>query len=87
MQFLLIAKTVLSIFPMLVTAITTVEAAFPISGQGAAKLEMIKQILLGSAEVSADLQNGQFEQIWPAIQRTVSGLVGLFNATGVFQKK
>lgn len=86
MQFLTIVKTILSLFPLIVQAITTVEAQVSISGQGAAKLDLIKQVLSGSAEISDDMSNGKFDQVWPAVQKTIGAVVGLFNATGVFKK-
>lgn len=86
MQFLIIVRTILSLFPLIVQAITTVEAAFPVSGQGANKLDLIKQVLLGAAEASDDIGNGDFDKLWPAIQKTIGAVVGLFNVTGTFKK-
>lgn len=86
MQFLLIVKTILSLFPLIIQAISTVEAAFPVSGQGSNKLELIKQVLANSAQVSDDISSGQFDQLWPVIQKTIGTVVELFNATGLFKK-
>lgn len=77
MNYLTIIKTVIGLFPMIVQAITAIEAAFPQSGKGADKLELLKQVLLGSAEVSTDLDKGQFDAVWPAIAKTVSAVVAL----------
>lgn len=86
MQFLTVIKTILSILPLIVQAITTIEQAFPQSGQGSNKLELIKQTLLGASEVSEDVGIRQFETMWPALQKTISAVVSLANASGLFKK-
>ena len=86
MQFLAIVKTFVSLFPLIVQAITIAEQAFPQKGQGASKLELVKITLLGAAEVSYDLDAGRFNEIWPSIQKIIAAYVGAANATGTFQK-
>jgi len=80
MNFLTIIKTVVSLFPLIIQAINAIEAAFPQSGKGAQKLDLLKQVLAGSAEVSEDLDKGQFDQVWPAIAKTVGAVVSLGKA-------
>ena len=85
MQFLTIVKTIITLIPLLIQAITAIEQAFPQSGQGASKLEAVKATLQGAADVSADMA-GQFETIWPVIQKVIGSVVSLANAAGAFKK-
>ena len=85
MNFLQTVKTVLSLLPLIIQAIQSLEAAVPATGQGAAKLEAIKATLQAAYQGANDAM-GSFEQLWPVIQASISSLVGLFNSTGVFKK-
>lgn len=85
MQFLQILKLTISLLPLLVDAIKTIEAAMPGSGNGAAKLEALR-VLLQSSYTGATDAFGTFEQVWPKIQDVAGGLVAAFNKTGVFSK-
>ena len=87
MQYLTLIKTLISLLPLLVQAITAIEAAFPQSGQGSVKLELVKQTLLGAAEVSEDMDAGKFDALWPALKKTVGALVALANSSGVFGRQ
>ena len=85
MQFLATIKAVLSLLPLLVEAIKVLEAAFPQSGTGQAKLEVLKGTVQAAYSASNDAV-GSFEQVWPVLQATVGGLVGVFNQSGLFKK-
>ncbi|MBZ0105522.1 MAG: hypothetical protein K8H84_07805 [Sulfuricella denitrificans] len=85
MQFLQILKLIISLLPLLVDAIKTIEAAMPGSGQGVAKLEALRTIMQSSYSGAADAI-GTFEQIWPKIQDVAGGLVAAFNKSGMFGK-
>lgn len=78
MNWIAIATTVLQLLPAIITAIKAIEDAIPGQGRGEDKLAAIRGILEGVSS--------QATSLWPAIEKAVSVLVGLFNATGVFQK-
>lgn len=73
-----ILRTVLSLIPALVDAIKAIEEAIPGQGKGEQKLAAIRQIIEATYDRATDL--------WPYVERTITTLVGLFNATGVFRK-
>lgn len=75
MQFLTVIKTIISILPLVIQAIDTLEQAFPVSGKGAAKLDVVKAVLQGSVEVAEDVDNGQFDKIWTVISKVVAAVV------------
>lgn len=77
MNFLMIIKTVISILPLIIQAIDAVEGAFPQSGKGAAKLDVVKSILSGSVEVAEDVDNGQFDKLWTVISKVIGTIVAL----------
>lgn len=72
--FLLIVQLI----PAIITLVKQIEEVIPTSGQGAAKITAIRQIL----EVSYD----EFQDVWPVIEKVIASLVNLFNVTGVFKK-
>lgn len=79
-------KLVLSIFPVLVNAIKTIEASIPVDGKGAEKLELLKGVMQSTFENSTKAVS-TFEQVWPMLQSVIVSIVNAFNATGVFGKK
>lgn len=85
MHFLEVIKLVLSVLPLLIDAIKTVESVFPESGKGREKLEMIRGIVQASYETSSKLAVS-FDEIWQPIQKVISVIVGVFNTTGTFKK-
>jgi hypothetical protein len=75
-QFLLILQLVNQLFPLLIQTVRAVEAAFPQSGQGAAKLDLVRSTLESSyATVTASTV--AFESLWPTLSAVVAGLVKL----------
>ena len=78
MTWLTTASALLQLLPAIITALKAIEEAIPQPGQGAAKLAALRAILEGVST--------QVASLWPVIEKAVSVLVGLFNATGVFQK-
>lgn len=85
MNFIQIVKLVISLLPTVIEAIKAIEAAVPQGGSGADKLGTLKTILQAAYDTSNETA-GQFEKIWPVLQSTATGLVGLFNKAGVFAK-
>ena len=78
MSWLTTATTLLQLLPAIITAIKAIEDAIPGKSQGEMKLAAIREIL--------EAVSGQVTALWPYIEKAISVLVGLFNATGVFQK-
>lgn len=85
MQYLIYIRIVLSLLPILIDAIKALEAAFPVSGQGSQKLELIRSIV----EQAYNAGTGtlvKFEDVWPVLQKSINSLVGFMNSTGIFKK-
>jgi len=85
MKYLQIVQLILSLFPTLISAIKAVEDAIPGSGHGEQKLAMVRAMLESAYEVSTDAL-GRFIDIWPALEKTIAGIVAAFNAVGLFKK-
>ena len=84
-QLLEIMKAVITLLPLAVQFIQGIEQAIPQSGQGAAKLALVKNAL-GAAYQSAGVATATFDQIWPPLKSAIDGVVGIFNAVGLFKK-
>lgn len=69
---------VLKMFPVLITAIKSLEEFLPVSGAGKAKMDLIQQTLTDSY---ADIAS-----IWPTIAKVIDGIVAIANQFGVFKK-
>lgn len=78
MNWIAIATTVLQLLPAIITAIKAIEEAIPGQGRGEDKLAAIRGILEGV--------NANVDAYWPAIEKAIGVIVGLFNRTGVFAK-
>ena len=85
MKFLEILKTVLSIFPLLVEIIQTVEASIKKTGAGAEKLELVRELLQAVYDAATDI-SVRFDDLWPVLKSIISALVKFFNALGIFKK-
>ncbi|MCL2829445.1 MAG: hypothetical protein FWD77_01755 [Betaproteobacteria bacterium] len=85
MKFIETAKTLLLILPSLIEAIRAVENLFPESGQGAAKLAMVRAMISAAWERATDI-TGLFESAWPSIESAINGIVSVFNSFGWFKK-
>lgn len=77
MKWLELAKTLLSLLPAIITAIKAIEEALPATGQGAAKLALIREII--------ESVSGELTEIWPYVEKVISLVVAWFNKTGVFK--
>lgn len=86
MKYLDILRTVLALLPVLIDAIKAVEVALPASGQGATKLELVRQTLQAGYDAGTDTVVA-FDQVWPALAKSASAVVTAMNAAGVFVKK
>ena len=85
MKFLTIIKTIVSLLPLIIEAIKAVEEAIPGQGKGEAKLAAIRAILEGAYATAQDL-GVTFADLWPALEKTIGGLVSAFNSSGMFKK-
>lgn len=83
MNFLQILKLVLQLLPLVLDAVKTVEASVNVSGNGAAKLELVKGILTNTVDIGTDVDKAQYAS---AIEKTISLAVSFFNTTGIFKK-
>ena len=79
-----IIKLVLSLLPVIIEAVKAIEAALPQGGQGAQKLALIRETLAAGWSVGSDAV-ASFDAVWPALERVVGAVVGLFNKTGAFK--
>lgn len=69
---------VMSMLPGIVAAVKQAEDMIPLPGQGKAKLDFIIGVISDTVDGAAE--------ILPVVQKIVSRVVELANATGVFQK-
>lgn len=82
---ILILTLVNQLFPLVIQLVKTAEQAMPQSGQGAAKLEMVRTTLEGAFKTYTDAKV-TFDQVWGVIQPLVNTYVKVQNATGGFSK-
>ena len=85
MKYVALVKLILSLLPVLVEAIRAVEDAIPGEGKGELKLAAIRVVLESAYAVSTDAV-GRFDDLWPALQSTIAGIVTALNKAGVFKK-
>ncbi len=85
MQYVMIIRTVLALLPVIIDAEKAIESAFPVGGQGAAKLQAIRNIIEAAYNTVADA-TVTFDKLWPAIQSAIGAVVSLGNSTGLFKK-
>jgi hypothetical protein len=72
------AKTILTLFPLLIEAIFAIEKYIPKEKVGDIKLDVIKQVLI--------LTNDAFTDLWPIFEKIIEVVVKAFNITGMFTK-
>ena len=85
MQYIAMIKVVLSLLPAIIEAVKAIEAAFPASGQGPYKLEMVRAIIQAAYDAGSGAV-AQFDEVWPAIKPAIDNVVGFMNLTGVLKK-
>lgn len=69
---------IIKLIPVIIELLKAIEAAIPEQGQGAAKLQAVRQIL--------ELTDSSIKEVWPMVQGVIEVLVKTFNTTGVFKK-
>ena len=75
-NFFAILQIVNQLFPLLKQMIDVVESAFPQGGNGAAKLEMVKQNLQ-NAYATISGASIAFEQVWSVLKPQIDSIVAL----------
>ena len=71
------ALIILQLIPALISIISSLEAAIPMSGQGKVKVDMVKNFINVSSDTLAE--------IWPAVEKIVEIFVTGMKAVGVFK--
>ena len=84
-KLIAIIKIVAQLLPAIIEAIKAIEAAIPQTGQGAQKLALVRELIEAAFEAVQDA-GVTFADVWPAVQRLITKIVGLFNATGIFSQ-
>ena len=84
-RFVTLLKAILLLLPTLIEAIRAIEAAVPVGGKGADKLQLLRELIAGVYDTAGDV-GVAFADLWPTIERTVASVVALFNRSGVFAK-
>lgn len=84
MNFITIIKLIVKLLPTLIETIKIIEAHVTGKGKGSEKLETTRNIMEAAYEASQG-ETGSFEQVWPAMNKTINGLVTTFNAVGTFK--
>lgn len=84
-KYVEILRALAALLPIVLQLVRQLEEALPTTGAGAAKLAQIKAILQQVFSTLSGL-SVTFEQLWPTIQALITGVVGAFNALGVFKK-
>lgn len=85
MQYIVIIKAILALFPVVIEAIKAIEAAFPAPDQGKAKLEVVRATVESAYNVSSD-KVATFEVLWGPLQTMIAAIVALANGSGPFKK-
>jgi phage-related protein len=71
--------------PVIGGFVDAAEKLIPISGQGAAKLELVKQkVALAFSMIEQSFVS--FDQLWPYLEKLVGAIVAVRNTTGAFTK-
>lgn len=86
MSYIAIIKAVLLLLPALIDAIKAIEAAFPMKGQGAAKLVAVRTTVEAAYNTATD-KVLSFEALWGPLQTAITSFVALANSTGLFKKE
>lgn len=77
-QFLAILSLINQLFPLVIQTVRTVEAAFPQSGIGATKLEMVRG-MLEHAYSQTQTAETTFDKLWPMLSVMIGGIVKTAN--------
>lgn len=75
----------LRIFPLILGAVTSVEAALPLPGAGKLKLDLVLAVVKEAFDGAADLQKAfSWDKLVALVTSMVATIVTLHNALGAF---
>ncbi len=78
---------ILKLFPVILEAVRAVEAAIPLPGQGAKKLDLILEILKSAYDASSDLaKEFSWQKLAAIVVPMIARIVDLHNELGLFTK-
>jgi len=78
MNWLATITAVLGIIPSIIQVLMAIEVAIPDGGKGEEKLKAVREIV--------EVSHSEAVTLWPVLERAITVLVNLFNATGAFKK-
>ncbi len=79
-----VGRALTALMPVIITLVRTAEENLPIPGQGAAKLQLVRETLESFFEGVQDAAV-DFADIWPSVQRFIGVLIRALNAAGVLR--
>lgn len=85
MNFLELAKLLLTLLPTIIKVVTAIEQAMPQGSNGAAKLAIVKNTLETAAEYSGQAIS-IVSEVWNPLEKIITSVVKIFNETGTFKK-
>lgn len=78
---------ILKLFPVILEAVRSVEAAIPLPGQGKKKLDLILEILKSAYDASSDLaKEFSWQKLVSIVVPMIARIVDLHNELGLFTK-
>lgn len=80
-----IAKAIAALWPLVIQFVEQAEVLMPASGNGAAKLQMVKEWLKAAYAGFVGLES-TFDDIWPTLEGMIAALVATLNSLGLFKK-
>ncbi len=76
---------VLTLFPVILNAVTTVENAIPLPGAGKQKLDLVLNVVKQAYDASADLSHAfSWDKLVALVVPMIANIVSLHNQLGLF---
>jgi hypothetical protein len=85
LKYLEIAAFIIGLGPKIIEIVNAVEKMLPENKQGAAKLELVKNMVKSTFEGLGNLKV-TFDEVWPSVQKMVAAVVMFANSVGLFKK-
>ena len=78
---------VLTLFPVILSAVKAVEDAIPLPGAGKQKLDLVLNVVKQAYDASADLSHAfSWEKLVALVVPMIANIVSLHNQLGLFSK-
>ncbi len=78
---------ILKLFPVILDAVTAVEAAIPLPGQGQQKLDLVLNVVRQAFDSSSELAASfSWDKLVAVVVPMIARIVSLSNELGLFQK-